>query len=583
MNYEQARDLLRPYERPERQVISPPADESTNRYDDTDEDKPYLWGGLSVGPVWKSRLVRAGYQAPTPIQVQSYQLLVQRTNNNNNNNKPANAVLAAPTGSGKSLAYLLPLLTTLNVGTTATTTTTTTTKGRRPDKDPESMNVLTKASAGLIGKVWIMTPTMELACQLQRIIVQLTAQVEEEGATDGNNKQSINGSIFHVLQNLNTDDDNDARPQQQQPLPLLTQIATSVNNSVPPVFIAGTPKLLSQLRKEIKTGTGKKPFRQKSDPRTNNDMDFDDVTPMVRSVAKALDTNLQTVVLDEADRLLQTSVSTTDRDPSSDAGPAKERPRRTIPPAQQLLQTLVFERRQQQQQPRNNDRRSPPSSSALQVICASATVGRSLRRQLMDIVGASSMDKAATLVTADVRTKKDGAVRKSSLLPANLIHAYRLIPAAPGGGTGKSMTMLTELIATMQHLDPHPCLIFPGPVGVERTQTYLQNADFLDVRGLSSLMDERRPGTASPVSDWKSTPIYVVKERLGRGLDLPELKYVFVLGIPTNAASYAHLAGRTARGDQMGTAITIFEPSDAAKLSSIADTFGLTLSCLNED
>jgi len=38
---------------------------------DNDSDTPYSWGGLSVGPVWKHRLVQAGYIEPTPIQKKS--------------------------------------------------------------------------------------------------------------------------------------------------------------------------------------------------------------------------------------------------------------------------------------------------------------------------------------------------------------------------------------------------------------------------------------------------------------------------------------------------------------------------------
>lgn len=40
---------------------------------------------------------------------------------------------------------------------------------------------------------------------------------------------------------------------------------------------------------------------------------------------------------------------------------------------------------------------------------------------------ASSMDKAATLVTADVGTKKDADARKASLLPKTLSHCYHVV------------------------------------------------------------------------------------------------------------------------------------------------------------
>jgi superfamily II DNA/RNA helicase len=594
LSYEQARELLRKHENnndgTDTKQSTEREDAVENDDDDEDDDemddKPYLWGGLSVGPVWKSRLLKAAYNKPTPIQIESYRILSQSKKNKNNQPVSTNAILAAPTGSGKSLAYLLPLLTTLNVGSGSTTTT-----------DSNNNNMLSKASLGLIGKVWIMTPTMELACQLQRVVMEVMQTTKENVEDDGESitDSSNNNSIFHVLQ---SPDDYD------EEYPFLTQIISSCHTT-PTVFIAGTPKLLLQLRKEIKNVLASSKRQYRNNPNNNSNVENNDGGEnmlRLRSVAKALDANLQTVVLDEADRLLRTTISlSTTKDKEEAKSTFNERqPKMTIPAAQQLLQSLVYEssfRRQTQPFVKQSRRPSSPPpnassmSSSLQIICASATVGRSLRRQIMDIVGAPSMDKAATLITADVRTKKNAENRKSSLLPTNLQHAYKIIindghldGNEDDSSDSKSMTILRELDDTMQQLDPHPCLIFPGPVGVEATQLYLQNERlFQDIRGLSSLRERTTPTDDSDCRDWKTMPIYVVKERLGRGLDLTEVKYVFLLGIPTNAASYAHLAGRTARGDQVGTAITIFNPSDAIKLSSIAETLGLTLSCLNDD
>ena len=75
------------------------------------DDMPFMWGGLSVGPVWKSRLVEAGFAKPTPIQIATYANLSNKKNQTSIN---GNAVIAASTGSGKSLAYLLPFLTSID-------------------------------------------------------------------------------------------------------------------------------------------------------------------------------------------------------------------------------------------------------------------------------------------------------------------------------------------------------------------------------------------------------------------------------------------------------------------------------------
>jgi superfamily II DNA/RNA helicase len=281
-----------------------------------------------------------------------------------------------------------------------------------------------------------------------------------------------------------------------------------------------------------------------------------------KALAKALYYNLDAVVLDEADRLLQAKPVATSNLPKY-AAP-------TITAAQELLLSLVRD-----SSFRSAGRVGTPLSSSLQVVCASATVGRSLRRQLMQILGEPSVDKTAVLVTTDIRAKKSANDRKMSLLPVNLKHSYKLVE-----DDKSSPPLLRGLSETMDLLVPKPCIIFPGPIGVERTQQFLTLQGFQSVRGLSSLGEASINSATGDCGDWKSTPLYVIKERLGRGLDLPEVKYVIILGVPSNPASYVHLAGRTARNGEIGTAITICEPKDAPKLVALAEAFGLTMSCL---
>ena len=61
-----------------------------------------MWGGCSVGPVLRGRLISARLPSPTSIQREAFAPI----------SKGQNALLAAQTGSGKTLAYVLPLLAT---------------------------------------------------------------------------------------------------------------------------------------------------------------------------------------------------------------------------------------------------------------------------------------------------------------------------------------------------------------------------------------------------------------------------------------------------------------------------------------
>ncbi|KAG7343746.1 ATP-dependent RNA helicase YfmL [Nitzschia inconspicua] len=504
--------------------------------EDPSEDKPFLWGGLSVGPIWKARLQTAGFQHPTPVQVQAFDAILQQTKNNSPIRRQ-NVVIASPTGSGKTLAYLLPFLTTLTM--------------------PSQKKTALASTASSGGTVWIVTPTVELAFQIQNVVQSLLPVLVDN--TKGGSNTSCRH--VHVLQSSQSRDDDSGTTT---PFPLLCQIRD--NHQPPPAIIAGTPKLLLQLRKEIKNAMPS--TRRNQTPFTSADDAGDGVDPSIPKLAKTLHTNLEAVILDEADRLLQTKPINKNESPIP-----MGRTIPTISSAHDLLQKLVLD----------SSYRSSYGGTSLQVVCASATVGRSLRRQLMDILGEPSMDKAAILVTADLRTKKHVSDRKASLLPDNLQHAFYVVREDSTGSCDLPQVspLLHGLEKATDLLDPLPSIVFPGPVGVEKAKDFLEQQGFQNVRGLadvgSSTVDDDHPTT-----DWKlTTPIYVIKERLGRGLDLCHVKYVFLLGVPSNAASYAHLAGRTARQhDQVGTCITVLDPSEAPQLVTVAEKLGFTAKSL---
>merc|ERR1712238_575274 len=235
----------------------------------------------------------------------------------------------------------------------------------------------------------------------------------------------------------------------------------------------------------------------------------------------------------------------------------------------------------------------------------------------------------ATLITAtnDSRTKKDPHQRKVSLLPPQLHHSYQLIDGNAGkAGHGnavngvnneneseekddmkndKDRIMLETLCQTLRQQHEHKLLssatasstttslVFPGTIGVEKVREYLMNTGgFHQIRDLSSI--RRRHTTPTPTTTNNNNDdnddattnepiIYVIKERLARGIDLPNIETVFLLGVPSNSASYTHLAGRTARFNAQGSVISFLEPQEIYQYLSILQTLGLRVFDNNND
>ncbi len=494
----------------------------------------------------------------------------------------------------------------------------------------------------------IVTPTIELACQIQREVDVLWPPLSSSSTS------SLyvvgDGSILSSNDDDDDDDDEDfdderdKRRNDQADHSIIPPgrliLRKLIRNQSSPI-IAGTPKMLRMLYREVgRIASGE----------YDNSKDNDNIATISdeeRTASIALCSNLRAIVLDEADRLLRTEAA---------AREASERKNRKI--AQQRLLLSIDEVREDDVNPspplpsRKSSRlviarqtqtefllRDLPirSLSEVQIICASATVGRTMRRQLMQILDMPSADAAATLVTGeeDVRVKsKDAERRRGALLPDKLIHAYRVVSDEQDDGEvifgdvneiesdatiqtseTQSMTVaerneeirVKQTIATLWQtmmsdlIEAKPILIFPGRMGVDRVQKELMERGIEDIRTLRNLDGKNRPNSASVemtlteepdrrtitgqdgngnnslLNKWRRMPIYVIGERFARGLDLPDVGYVFILSPPSSAAGYAHMAGRTGRCGKAGVAITLVRPknNEVSRLASIAEALGL--------
>lgn len=550
---------------------------------------PFLWGPLPVGPVLAQRLRDSKRPLPTSVQRAAFSVLAAGNAKGIISNNPAakkhrtNAIIASPTGSGKTLAFLLPLLCTSPGGQQGEGT----------------------------GGILIVTPTIELACQIQREVDVLwpPAYVSFENEKNESN-EILKSSLFVVgannfssehsqFQSEKEDDGNQCNHDKCDGIPPGRKILQSIGRAP---LIAGTPKMLRMLYHE-------------AEKIVDNPTFYSNLLDQEYTTAKALLSNLRAIVLDEADRLLRT-----------EAVAREAEMRRTTKIAQRNLEEaeatgmditklpLPLKKKKMKKivaRPTQTElllRDLPiPSLNEVQIVCASATVGRTLRRQVMQLLGAPSAEAAATLVTGDddVRVKsKDAEKRKSVLLPGTLCHAYRVVPqpkeiaavdsTIPAGFSSvaeynderKIAATVNALWNTLESIDDaKPTIIFPGKVGVERVKTELLSRGLEDIRTLRDLNDpslEAREGTILPRQmetslKWKDVPVYIIGERFARGLDVPSVEYVIMLSPPSSAAGYTHMAGRTGRNGRKGTAITLIRPkkNEVKRFVAISDALGL--------
>ena len=151
-------------------------------------------------------------------------------------------------------------------------------------------------------------------------------------------------------------------------------------------------------------------------------------------MSRSIYTNLKAVVLDEADQLL-----------GSDALAAQHAWRQQQEGAITAKMRAKLKRTLSSSQCEELLRELPVPLSRLQLVCASASIGRTLRRQLQPLLGAQSIDKGATLVSAEAQALKEreGERGREGLVPPTIAHRFHLwrpsaAQVAMGGGQARA-------------------------------------------------------------------------------------------------------------------------------------------------
>ncbi|KAF9429739.1 hypothetical protein BGZ94_009638 [Podila epigama] len=134
---------------------------------------------------------------------------------------------------------------------------------------------------------------------------------------------------------------------------------------------------------------------------------------------------------------------------------------------------------------------------------------------------------------------------------------------------------MLEGVATACMLDgiQTACVFFCSSPSLNDVATRLQGDFGLTTKLLEDAFRANQISMQQPLEPKKG--IYLAHESNARGLDLPGLSHVFIVGLPSTPSSYLHMAGRTGRMGKRGTVVTIIR--DEANIEARARTLFNTL------
>eukprot|EP00978_Attheya_sp_CCMP212_P024638 scaffold77762_cov49-Attheya_sp.AAC.3 len=502
-----------PNSNPDRPAPTPEIPDEYNANDDDDVMLPAraLLGGMvpTLSEAARKALSNAKFVEPTPIQRAALPVLM----------RGESAILHAATGSGKSLAYLLPITEAL--------------WRTHEEEGGDQIGI-------------ILTPTRELAAQVAGVATVLAPP----------------GTVRLVSQPSNL-----AKPIHSNSVSEVSEFGGKLESdatSTKPRLIVGSAKAVwASLY-----GDGKVPGSPTSKPE-----------------AKGLLQSVRWLVFDEVDRILHVQTSRTQTRYKKHEKPAA------------ILAAAV----------------SRLTLGRAQVIGASATVGRPLRRELARVMGlppdqCPSTIRGSSLEENNVDSdsmedevseddEKSDHVGRAVKIPSSVKHYVISVEEAT---TGQLLTMAARIakaiVVEPAHVDKM-LLVLSQKCGmnVQNTVGALKHfgvrpeprdlLDALEATTVDALMDKHRSvsGATGVGQKTKSQQSYllVTKEDSVRGLHLDGLQVVICVGRPNGPDEYTHIAGRTGRAGSNGIVINVVSEPQAAAFSSWQSMLGVQFTPLD--
>ncbi|KAJ8901764.1 hypothetical protein NDN08_003970 [Rhodosorus marinus] len=276
------------------------------------------------------------------------------------------------------------------------------------------------------------------------------------------------------------------------------------------------------------------------------------------------------IVFDEVDRLIGTVGKHAAR-------AVKQKKKRHAKPASAILERIARD------------------GMECQVIAASATVGRPLKRELASLLSLPMKDGMAVIRPAlEVLPEEDSGNGPRILIPQNIEHIC--LPVINDEDSDK----MDALTCALLQLKPKKPLIFINKnASITKVIGELRGRGFAEAMALhegygfgkgqvsivsTDTYDKLMRSFNGGDSDLgQSAPLLIASEAAARGLHLSHVDVVFLIDCPSDQNEYLHLAGRTGRMGEDGTVVSICSYRKARVMNTWQSQLKVTFKSLKLD
>ncbi len=240
------------------------------------------------------------------------------------------------------------------------------------------------------------------------------------------------------------------------------------------------------------------------------------------------------------------------------------------------------------------------SLSKVQIVAASATVGRPLRRELSRVLGLTPDECPQTIRAVN---SHQSSLSRAISIPTTLKHYAMPCDTETKGGLLTTAAFFIKELSKVEDVNRKILLVVSNHCGIQIHDALgaLKHfgifpepkllLNFMDADGTDNLIEAYRGisetsgvGEKSKLNKSNSARgfVLVTGENSVRGIHLNDLDVVVIVGRPKGPDEYIHIAGRAGRAGRNGKVVTIVNLEQISTLASLESMLGISFQPINQ-